>query len=1099
MVTHPSIVQLSKRLWPCGVGVGLASLAVYLLTVARCAFPGESAALIVRALGLGEPSGADHPLFAWTARLLAGGDLASVAYHLNLFSAVCGACCVALLYGLVGKAILFFACEDAGGGGRLTSDPEDSSLAEDVPEIPPEVQQDNEKKARIATRCGLAASLVFATTLPVWMASTRLQREMFDLLLTLAAYSLVPCYFSRLKMTRLAASAFLLGLAVLESPVSLLTVPVYAVVVFFLLVNTSRRTLGTLALFAAIGLAFCAVLWLYGRNLVGAPASHGLGYVLQYLHELAQHHYLELKAHLPGQGWLLQALQVAFPALVLLFGRGTLFRQRNISTAIAVAVLAVCVVPTLLNLAIAPLSLCAKSGCLPVFSAALSAAAVGFLFAAAWVWGSFGEEAAESEQNKSLRAAQLREGRARTFSAVVAVVVAVLSLCAPWISGRAIENRRADFADAAAREVVLSMGERTCLVSDGCLDSHLRLQAFLLRRPLTLISLRSPPSAFEAGQLRDFIGSSPFFETLNRQRLLNAQMIGVDRFLVEWLGSDREAPRRMMVLSVPDIWLAGGYKAIPEGLAFGGAPDARGIEDVFAHSEQRISALARLLKKGDGESFRLAALRGMLRTKLSLAVNELGVLCEERGDIQGACRAYGLSLEIEDANISAAVNLYALLATSNLHPEQVDGARKRVRALLERAGAVRGMSLTNIVLTYGNIRQPGFYQQQREMWVARGAKEIARGKSGTALSLAQPGGAQGLLARASLYLQMGDEKQAQGCYAAALEVDPKCASAYSGLCTLMIRRGDAAAAEEWLRRGREAGVPKRDLTYPTIALQLLKKNSDEALRLLKAATKDSPEDLRYWTMLADELLRRGDVQEVEFRVLPDMQKALQSPNHFLVHSVRGFLLKAKGPKFAREARLAFLKALALNSGLVEMWNAVLELDLVINNPEFVESDTKNLLRVEPEHVLANYLMGAALLEKGALTQAEDFLRRSVERKPAPASCNDLAEDLRLQKKLAEAEAFARKALEMDGGLAPAMDTLANVLCDAGRAREALPLSQKAVSAQQSNMCYQQTMLRIQVETGDKEGVRQRLHLLNERKVALPPALKRAAEKLLSAV
>ena len=295
----------------------------------------------------------------------------------------------------------------------------------------------------------------------------------------------------------------------------------------------------------------------------------------------------------------------------------------------------------------------------------------------------------------------------------------------------------------------------------------------------------------------------------------------------------------------------------------------------------------------------------------------------------------------------------------------------------------------------------------------------------------------------------------------------------------------------------DAGISKERLRYPIVVLALLRKDTDMALKLLNEATQKEPSDVRYWTMLADVLLSQGDVQSVEFRVLPAMQKSLLTPNHYLIHAVRGCLLKKKGPNFYKDARSSLLNALSQNADLADIWDALLELDVAINDPDFKASDARNLLRVEPDHALANYLMGTVLLERGALPEAEDFFKRSIEKKPTAAACNDLAEDLRRQKKLNEAESFARRALELEPKLPPALDTLACILLDDGKADEAVRNAKEAVESKTalSLSTYQLTLLRAQVKLGNKNGVRESVKILMESKTSIPDALQKEINQM----
>jgi tetratricopeptide (TPR) repeat protein len=197
------------------------------------------------------------------------------------------------------------------------------------------------------------------------------------------------------------------------------------------------------------------------------------------------------------------------------------------------------------------------------------------------------------------------------------------------------------------------------------------------------------------------------------------------------------------------------------------------------------------------------------------------------------------------------------------------------------------------------------------------------------------------------------------------------------------------------------------------------------------------------------------------------------------------LLKKKGADYFEEARLSLLRALSINAARLDLWSIIFELDLAMGKPEFTEADARNLLNIEPDHALANYLMGSLLLSCGKLQEAEDFLRRSIEKNPTAAACNDLGENLRRQQKLAEAEAFARRALVIEPGLLLAMDTLASVLYDAKKYEEVAQLVVKAVAPHPGHLVFQRTLLHIQEKQGGYAGTQEQLKVLVALQTAIP--------------
>ncbi len=1094
MAIHTDIRRLADRLiWFLPVPAIIAAL-TFFNSLNHYVAPGSTAELTAQAAGLIPPSGAAHPLFALIIRGIAALELLTLPLRLNLFSALCGLLCATLLFYLVARTILLFACEDAGGFEIDLAPQEEADDLDSEQAIPPEVMQYNRKILRIALAGGVIAAVTLTFMAPLWLASTRLEQGIFHLLLALLSTALFPSAASRMFGLRLFVSTLIFGLGLSDTAVFILLLPCF----LFFLARTlffSERRMAALTLAAAGGAAALLFsLYAYGQN-TGAPLSLP-ALLSSYARRLPAHHLLELRSLFPRSGWIQLLIQTALPAGITLFAAQTLFKDKKAGSAAALGLMVFAVIPGVLNLPFAPLSF--LTAALPVFSYTVIAASAAFAFAAGVIIISRDPFQEESELLCEIDI--LPENRLKIIRMSTGALLAVLSLCllaAPWRNYPALRSAPGGFADQSASEMLSVMRKRTFLITNGVLDNHLRIQALIRKQPLTLIALNPSPESDQQTRLTHLIESDPAFADLNRTRLKNALALGTVQFVLEWFRSDDSAGEHAMIFATPELWTAGGFKAIPEGLAFGGTPPSA-TPETERLCEQNFSiyrALFPLLAPRRSERGYAAYLRGRLLIKTGFAANEFGVLLEELNRIELADQAYQLAAEGDPQNVSAAINRHTLALNHNLHPEAVDTLRKQAATAMEGARANGFPDFTAILQNYGSINQQAFYLQQTAAWSARGVRSVSADKVSRALALSKQSGIPALLENALVYRHTGDLQQTESCYRAVLEQDGANAEALTGMCTLMITAADLPAAESWLRKARDAAVEPEALRYPEIALALLRNESEQALELLYTATREKPQDLRYWTMLADILLKEGDTQLVELQVLPRMQQALNNTDHFLVHAVRGQLLRSKGAPFYREARLSLLRALALNAALHDIWSALFELDLLLNNPAFTESDARNMLTLDPDHALANYLMGSSLLARGVLPQSEDFLRRSIENRATALACNDLAENLRLQKKLADAESFARRALELDPALLPAQDTLACILYDAGRFAESAETASAAVAARPGHLTYQLTLLRAQTRLGDRQGVKQRLENIPDHEKNIPDELKREIQAL----
>ncbi len=172
-----------------GLGtVGLVTL-VYLLTLSRGVFPGQSASLMALYTGIEPIVAPIHPI--WGALVGAIGSLgaAGMALRLNIFSMILAICCVGMLYALF--STLVYGLFDT------------EKVAEPV--------------ARKASVFGATfAALALAFCVPVWITATRLHFQIFDLFLLLLVAHIFLLYIRTKALALLMLSSLLFGAAVVE-------------------------------------------------------------------------------------------------------------------------------------------------------------------------------------------------------------------------------------------------------------------------------------------------------------------------------------------------------------------------------------------------------------------------------------------------------------------------------------------------------------------------------------------------------------------------------------------------------------------------------------------------------------------------------------------------------------------------------------------------------------------------------------------------------------------------------------------------------------------------------------------------------------------
>ena len=672
---------MSKRLLhyiPLPTGI---AFVVFLVTLSHNVYPGQSAALTAAAAGLVSPSGADHSVYALALRAVENLELFSLPIRVNLFSALCGTLCVAVFYHLVSRLILFLAYESGGGESRYQYG--------ETQEMPQELLISNRKILLWAIGCTLTSAFLLIFQAPFWSAATRAHFATFDLLLALAAFDLLLTYDTCQDKTSpltpykrhlfLFLSFFLFTVGLFDSAVFLLILPVYAFFIAYILFYTQARgrLLGIIVAAGAAGVACSLFAFFHNR---GEPIPSRLASALLVsTSQFVSHHYHEIGIFFPRTAWVLIALQVGVLALILLFGANRLFRADVPGRIPGILLLILFATPSLLNLSFSPNSFFRHLDHLPVFSSVFAAVSIGFaLMACLKIFALPHDELFDETEEESHDPIALRFHRRQTFSffcAFAAFVVAATQIpFVPWRNFIDASTRTSSFADEIAHALIESMGTRTCMISNGYLDNHLLIQAFLAKHPLKLIPLRQAASVQEFNNIKIWIAQDPLFEGMNRIRLQNAFAISTVRFLLEWFRNDPHVTEHTVAFTSPDLWTSCGFNPIPEGLVFGGWPASTPLTNSAALADRNrrlISKISLFLQENKRENQQLATLRRLLRMRTGFVANEMGVLLEESKMTEEALDAYKCSREIDPLNISATINSLMLISTKQIHPELV--------------------------------------------------------------------------------------------------------------------------------------------------------------------------------------------------------------------------------------------------------------------------------------------------------------------------------------------------------------------------------------------------------------------------------------------
>lgn len=651
---------MSSRVDRIGIGLGFGAFLLFAGTTSRFAFPDESAALLARHLHLTPFGSLTHPLWSWIAQGLAALRMGPAAFLPNVFSALCGAGCVWLVFQLV---------------RRMGFVPSHERLA-----------------PATRTLAGGAAALYLMVAIPFWMASNRAHYASLDLLLLLGAVELMWRFRERGHRGLVYLIPATLVLGAVESPTMAAVLPAFGV--YYLLLLRARRPAGgvSMARMAAAVLPGLCVFLLFVWQYYRSPAAEwrefpNYGRALLYA---LQEQWALLRGSVPRHGWLMLVFSGFLPwAICVWMPRDSReFAQRTGMRAL-MAVISGLAVAILFNARYAPWRLTGASPLLVtpyVFIAAYFGYSVGYWYSAS---------AALADRNEPVPASLPR---------LILALFLVLLLIGGWRNYPSIQRRGAAACNRLAAAMAGHMGGRAVLVTDGLCDDLLLLAARDRRMEMNVVNSRMTSRL----PYRRYAAS---LATLPRLRAL--ARAGFLPFLTQWLKTDPRVAERVAFQSSPDAWLNAGYGLLPDRSLYRGfrGDDETDVDALVAGHrafwKQAETELTQM-KSGAPPLRRIAELLGR---HLSRVANDAGVYLENRERFADAVEAYRAAIALGPRNLSAALNLReTLLATGETEEAQ------RAEAEGERMALEQKMPLKALVDSCGHVRTKAALDRLREMW-----------------------------------------------------------------------------------------------------------------------------------------------------------------------------------------------------------------------------------------------------------------------------------------------------------------------------------------------------------------------------------------------
>ncbi len=908
------------------------------------------------------------------------------------------------------------------------------------------------EKKNIADIAAVVATLVFMLTPAVRSAATHLEPRMFDFTWMLLTFALsIPFFrgafgFSWLFPLLLGVTS---ALGFMDSVLFLVFLPFYVTLIVVVSLRNDRKPYVPLFLFLFAGFL----------TIVLASRAFDMN-----LSEVLRRSADEFRAYYSTPGWLFVLIFTTIPFVTALFSTKNSFGEKPSFVQwifhSAMAFVAILAVATPLS----PSSLMEPYGQFPVVTSAFAAAVAGYLIAYWWLY------------------------RRMTVSLVVGSILGfVLVVTLIW-NLFTFDGKAGAFADKVARKIIDDLDGRRWLVTDGTIDSHLKIVAAEMDKDINLICLARDLDEAYLTELSEIVKREGIGGSKNGALQLSLSL-GVLPFVQDWFSSDPSVIKDVAIFGAPDLWYSAGLTPVPEFFFFG-ADDKREPDWSVWPSFNAILEVP----KGWG-SYRdrkvsnpVDRLRFSLRRHLGFVANNRGVYLQDNKKNDEAFKMYELVLnEIDRDNICAIFNEVAMVGQK--HPGALTKQRDLERMLKVAVDDKnRRYLLWRLGTYYGYIRNPDTFIRLGHAWARSGRPGDALSQIRRAIDFV-PSDKRAVLLNmmAALYANENDQSQSRKLYLSVLEKDKADHDALIGMMRLELLEGNSAKALDYLQRAASASKDDKSMNLELAMVAMMKNDYAEAKKLIKKVTDADAKNMQAWSLLAavtmqqidmtkDEKTKKALTKELEDVTIPAMEKQARDQFDYYLQSTKGFVQLRRGAEGRQKAREAFLAAARARPDIATTHDMVLGLDISLDDKEGAEQHAKEVLRRNRKAPLANYVMGSLALGQGKYAEAEAYLRIAADApQPVPLALNDMAEVLRRQKNYAEAERYARKAVERAPTLYVAWETLGAVLMDANRnldeaeaaIRKACTLS-KDKDGKEADVRMLISLARIQLKNGDRE-------------------------------
>lgn len=974
-----------------GVFLFLISLALYLASMCWHPFPGLPTHALLEQLGLEVLPGTRDVLWGLLVAAFARLPGLSLAGWAGVFSALCGATAVALLGRLMTRV-----------GYLIRNEPGRESFV-------------RESQARRLS--GLVAGLYLACSVPFWVVSTRSLPGSFHLLMLVVA----ACYFARYqhwgRLRHLGMLGGLYGIGITEHATFLVFLPV---AVFLVVREMFRwRALGSWrgqaviwgGLLAGLSLYPMEAYYLFRKGLfAGAFASPWQAWAM-ILREQGWS-IVQLRFH-PGFPVILFFSLVPWLTLFAMSPRSPWFYER---WQIAVRLIFVGgLMGVLGGASFSPWNLLGMNY-LMVTPYLLLAICMGYMAGEFWILGEWQQLA---DRFWSTWIARRASG---VFACLLPVILALVG-ARNW---SVVDGRHSRVVAAAAEEILSRLDGRDILFSTGVLDESLRLEAWMRKAPVRLISARQTTSPVFLRKL-----SRDFSEEALKIPLRQGDF---GQFLENLLLSD-SGPSRVAIIDMPEVFREFGH-LVPDGFLYRLETSADRVDlSAIIESQRPFWAKMERLAATLAPARNLArAHQDLLLLLASKVANNLGVMQAERGDEEGALSTFRSARRICPKNLSVLLNLMEIGRGREL-PEQAELEAEWADWQLGEDGSRWALSIQ-----HGYVWRAREWVRRGWVWVLSGEPIVEEGARSRRVAAEDDASERELLLDQA-YLVWGVSEPEEYTYRGVLIQDGKNTAALMSLCQVALRRNDPDAAEAYMAEAMAMGLPEEETQFDRAMAAHVRGDREKAVAELDALTRRTPGDARVWMALAL-LTDEGDPMNAEAM---RMLKSRHGDNLSIHLSLASMQMRRH--RWA-EAQAELEAVVQLDSQNTRAWEMMVTLAEETGNQKLGSASLRALLARDPEHYLQYQSQGVAWYQQGRLEEAERAFRTGIQRRRDPVLMNNLAMVM-LERggDLEEALGFANEALRRQPGTVAMLGTRAEIDFKMGRFEDARKDLQVALKKQ----------------------------------------------------